>query len=146
MTMGTPAVYVAPHHQTGGPGGDHASAPTTSPTASTTVDSGAARRARARANPDWSLLGSVGAVRRFVGQLAGHTADGYGGLEELRATVAVLADLEAVIDVMARHLLDAEACSYREVGGALGITMQATAKRYPDAGSRRPGGQPAHLR
>jgi hypothetical protein len=113
---------------------------------STTVDARAERRATARRNPDWSLAGTVEVIERFVHVLEGHTADGYGGLAELAAAVRVHAELGAVIDAMAAHLLANDDCSYREVGVALGVTAQAAAKRFPASSSRRPGGQPAHLR
>jgi hypothetical protein len=141
-----PPATLAHECQTDAERGDHAIRSGAVVVAWNGIHAAGARRAAARARPDWSLLGSVAAVRRFVAVLAGHTADGFGGLAELHAAVEVQAELAVVIDAMARHLLDHEDASYREVGLALGLSLSAAAKRYPDAGSRRPGGQPARLR
>lgn len=104
------------------------------------------RRAVARTDPNWSLERAMGAAQRFVDAVAGHTADGVGGLAELNA----LADLERrvrdVIDETAFRLLAHDDASYREVGIALGITRQAAENRYPRSSSRPAGGQPGNLR
>jgi DNA-directed RNA polymerase specialized sigma24 family protein len=112
----------------------------------TQVDSMAERRAARRRNPDWSLKSTIYAVKRFVHVFAGHTADGYGGLAELLAAVQVQRDMADAIDTMARHLLEHEDCSYREIAAALGISTQAVAKRYRGTSSRPRGGQRAGLR
>lgn len=113
---------------------------------STAVDFGRAAREARRANPDWSLEGSLGVIDRFARAIAAHTADGYGGLAELYAVAEAHRRLADVIDAMARHLLTHDDYRYAEIGEALGITAQAVAKRYPGASSRRRGAQPGNLR
>jgi hypothetical protein len=104
------------------------------------------RRDRARKNPDWSLERTIGAVSRFVRSIVGHVDDGAGGLADLHALVWLRAELDQAVDTAARHLLEHDDASYREIGAALGIGRDAAAKRYPNASSRRPGGQPGRLR
>jgi hypothetical protein len=122
------------------------SVPNSDHVASIDFDASLQRRIAARAKPEWSLMNTVAAVERFSAVLAGHTADGHGGLAELAAASRALDNLQAAVDAMARLLLDREQASYREIGTALDISRQAAAARYSDSGSRRPGGQPAALR
>ena len=92
------------------------------------------------------ILDSLGAADRLVRAAARRTIDGDGGLAELASAARHLAETADAVDTIARHLLSAEDCSYREIGVALGITAQAAAKRYPGASSRPGGGQRAGLR
>jgi hypothetical protein len=112
----------------------------------TEVDLGRAARAARRANPDWSMERSLGVPRRFVEAVVEHTRDGYGGLAELHALVELRDGIDSAIDHVARHLLEHDDASYREVGLAVGVTAQAVAKRYPNSSSRQRGAQPGNLR
>jgi hypothetical protein len=114
--------------------------------ASTRDDASRERRSIARKNPDWSLEGTISAVSRFVCSIVGHVDDGAGSLADLYALVRLRDRLDQAIDTAARHLLEHDDASYREVGAALGMTRQAAASRYPSSSSRRPGGQPSRLR
>jgi len=110
-----------------------------SPVASTPVDVTATKRRR-------PMLDTIDAARRIVAAFVVRTRHGDGGLAELASIVALRQETDMAIDAIARHLLAAEDCSYREVGVALGISPQAAAKRYPRASSRPAGGQRAGLR
>jgi hypothetical protein len=113
---------------------------------STAVDLGRAAREARRSNPEWSLERSLGVPRRFVKAVVEHTEDGYGGLAELSALVELRGMLDDAIDRVARHLLENDDASYREVGVALEVSAQAVAKRYPNSSSRQRGAQPGNLR
>ena len=125
---------------------DHAMTDAGTSVASTTVDASAVRRAATRANPNWSLERTMSAVERFVCAIAAHVDDGAGGLAELHAFAELTHQIDGVVDSIARHLLEHDDASYREIGAALGISRQAAVKRYPKTSSRQPGGQPARLR
>jgi hypothetical protein len=114
--------------------------------ASTAVDAKRAKREARRADPDWSFDRLLGLIDRSARAIAEHTIDGYGGLAELHAIVDVHRRLGDVIDTMARHLLEHDDASYREIGLVLGIGRTAVEKRYPGASSRPAGGQPGNLR
>jgi len=92
------------------------------------------------------MLESVDACARFLRAFRRRTRDGDAGLAELAAVAALRDDLDSAVDEIARHLLAADDCSYREIGVALGISPQAAAKRYPGASGRPAGGQRAGLR
>jgi hypothetical protein len=52
-----------------------------------------------------------------------------------------------IIDAVARLRHDVQPASWAEIGRAFGISRQAAQERFGKVGgSRRPGGQPAHLR
>jgi hypothetical protein len=101
---------------------------------------------RPPATPERTLLDSIGAARRFVAAFVTRTRRGEGGLAELTAVVEMRNELDLAIDAIARHLLEHDDCSYKQIGIALDITQQAAAKRYRGASSRRAGGQPSWLR
>jgi hypothetical protein len=113
--------------------------------ASSPLDAAREARAARRRNPDWSLERTIKGLSGFTGAVAGHVADGEGGLAELYALVQLQDRLGDIIDTVARHLLETDDYSYREIGEALGITRQAAALRYPGSSSRPAGGQTGNL-
>lgn len=117
---------------------------------SSTLDAGEQRawlaRAVRRTGPDWSLERSIGAIDRLTRAVANHVGDGVGGLAELTSLVELERSVRDVVDGMARHLLESDDYSYREIGVALGMTRQAVEQRYPGASSRPAGAQSGNLR
>jgi hypothetical protein len=63
--------------------------------------------------------------------------------------LSALAELGRQVDELMRdtvHQLREQDRSWAEVGDVLGITRQAACQRFGGNGTRRVGGQPAHLR
>lgn len=109
------------------------------PLASTPVEATSARTRK-------SMLHTIDAVRGMIIAQERRTRNGEGGLAELTALAELDDVLRRTVDGIARHLLERDDCSYREIGVALGISAQAAAKRYPGVSSRPAGGQPSWLR
>lgn len=90
------------------------------------------------------MEGSLGAVSRFLTAAKEHAEAGEADLAELRMVHDLLVEVRALEDFIAVRLLG-EDYSYREVGIALDLKRAAVERRYPNASSRRAGGQPQGL-
>jgi hypothetical protein len=93
-----------------------------------------------------SLLDTLAAARRFLRAAVDRTEHGDGGLAELARLADLELEVRRAVDGCAVWLLEHDDASYREVGAALGMSLQAVAKRYPGLSSRPAGGQESRLR
>ena len=116
---------------------DQTDPPVVTDVASSQVDTGRARK---------SVCHTLQGAGHMARAAARRTNAGEGGIDELRAAVALATEVRNAIDSMCRHLLSAEECSNAEIAEVLGISRQAVAQRYPGASARPVGGQRAGLR
>lgn len=82
-------------------------------------------------------------LRRAIRALGRRVADG--DVEDLAELLRLRDELDAAAAIAVAGLH--ERYSWQRIADVLGVTRQAAMQRWPDArGSRRPGGQPSHLR